>query len=793
MSPLKMLMMATALTASAAAFAQSPDINRQIAVDPAPQAQQTPQAQDPVPTPVQVPVQTPNPTPTPVVLPVAVPIQVPIKTPTDPIAKAAFDMLDKHCARCHQDGKLGTRKTAAKGVANVLVLDEIARTPSLVIPGNPDASSLFTQISKGLMPYDTRQDMDLTKSDPTEAEITALRTWIQSLNVDQQAACSTRKTDTNTAAVDAMANDLKSLQPHRLKGTRYLTLTNLSNACSTAEEMKVYRAGAIKLLNSLSRSSDVVKLETIDASQSILRINIHDLGWSAQDWDAIVAVYPYAVKPDTPLYSFLAQMTTSDVPYVRADWFAFTASQPPLYDKLLGLAPDFFKFQKALGIDTERNIYEGKVKRAAFQNSGVSSNNRLIERHQISTGYFWTSYDFAGNRASQNLFEHPLGPTGANAFKHDGGETLFSLPNGFQGYYLNTADGKSLDKGPTSIVRDPSRLDQAVTNGISCFGCHDNGIKKARDEVRAVVGDDRRFSKAERQTIEALYPLAPEMDQVMEDDAKKFAAALTRAGIDPLLRLHGVEPINALARKYENKVDIALAAAEFGLSTKQFEQAAQRAGREAFAMMRRLAQGIMPRDQFELEFARLVPELTEDTLIDTKRYASYAGPVAKVEAPRKELARSFDISLYSDKSVYNQNDKPLFTVRSQENCFLTLINVDEKGMGTVIFPNKFQQDNQLVANRDFVFPPADSSFQFRLQDRGTETVVAVCTARPRAVDGITHNFSSTAFTPVGDYARSLTRQIVVEAAATHKPQPSTSTVVVKPEINARTAIKLTVR
>ena len=63
----------------------------------------------------------------------------------------------------------------------------------------------------------------------------------------------------------------------------------------------------------------------------------------------------------------------------------------------------------------------------------------------------------AATAASRASYEHPLGPKGKNGFEHDGGESIFSLPNGFQAYYLNTADGKTLDKGPTNIVRDMSR------------------------------------------------------------------------------------------------------------------------------------------------------------------------------------------------------------------------------------------------------------------------------------------------------------------------------------------------
>ena len=103
-------------------------------------------------------------------------------------------------------------------------------------------------------------------------------------------------------------------------------------------------------------------------------------------------------------------------------------------------------------------------------------------------------------------------PAGASAFRHDGGETIFSLPNGFQGYYLSRADGARLDKGPTQIVRDPSRRDLAVTNGISCMGCHDQGMRKAKDEVRDAVLADLSFTKPVRDEVALLYPETAQMN-----------------------------------------------------------------------------------------------------------------------------------------------------------------------------------------------------------------------------------------------------------------------------------------
>jgi hypothetical protein len=65
-----------------------------------------------------------------------------------------------------------------------------------------------------------------------------------------------------------MAADLSSLDKTRVADTRYITLTNLYNACSTPQEMDVYRKAVVKLLNSLSHSSDVLRLETIDKERT---------------------------------------------------------------------------------------------------------------------------------------------------------------------------------------------------------------------------------------------------------------------------------------------------------------------------------------------------------------------------------------------------------------------------------------------------------------------------------------------------------------------------------------------
>ncbi len=72
--------------------------------------------------------------------------------------RAAFEVLDKHCARCHQEGALSARERPAKNFGNVLKLDEIAANPHYVLPGNPFGSKLFKQIVDKEMPYDVEYE-----------------------------------------------------------------------------------------------------------------------------------------------------------------------------------------------------------------------------------------------------------------------------------------------------------------------------------------------------------------------------------------------------------------------------------------------------------------------------------------------------------------------------------------------------------------------------------------------------------------------------------------------------------
>ena len=690
----------------------------------------------------------------------AAPAEV-IVPPTDAVAKAAFDVLDRNCARCHQNGKLVSRERPAKNFGNILKLNDIAANPTYILPGNPLGSKLYKQIADKEMPYDVNYEGETKYGNLTEADLKALQDWITALGTKATASCETHKFIEPEDMVSFMVTDLDKQLKQRQATTRYLTLTHLANICTDPDAMKVYRQAAIKFLNSLGRSSDVVKLETIDPEGTILRFNLIDLGWSTADWDSVIAVYPYNVQPDSEFSRTLATSTKTPMSYVRADWFTFTASQPPLYDDLLKLGATFQQFSKDQGIDLTTNIANFIAQRAAFQKSGVSQNNRLIERHPSRSGYFWTSYDFAGNRDHQSLFDFPLGPS-TEGFHHDGGETIFSLPNGFQGYYLNRSSGERLDKGPVQIVRDPSRKDFSVTNGISCMGCHDQGMRKAKDEIRDIVLSGRAYPKEVRDAVEGLYPPHDKMDGLIAGDAQRFADALKRAGLEPTLKLNGIEMINALAKRYEDDLDLTLATSELGIDKAEFKDSSGDVDQKFRPLMRRLAQGSIPRDQWEKSFIELAPEITDLQIV------KIAG-AKPAPALTKPLGNKDDLSLTSDQDSYKVGDAPVFTIVAPRDCFLTITDIDEKGVGTVLLPNAFQQDSRVRAGVPVLFPGAGAPFKFRMKDPGVETVTAVCAALPNGGDQIQHDFKKDQFTPVPNYTNAVARSIVVEAAGAPKP------------------------
>lgn len=717
-----------------------------------------------------------------------------IDEPEDDTAKKAFKVLDKHCARCHQAGRL-TRDRPARNFGNILKLDELARDPSLIRPGNPDGSRLFSRIVKQEMPYDVYTEFS-GGEEPDKEDVQALYDWIESLNTETIASCGNRKLMDSEKIVTEILADVNKQSAGRRKSMRYLTLSNYYNLCADKDELARLRNGVVKMLNSLSRAAKTTRTRTIDSEKTIVAFNLDDLAWSDEDWDTLASNYPYGVRPKTRTFDQLAGLVKTQLPWMRGDWFAAAASRPPLYYKMLDLPEELDELQNQLLIDAAANRDDGAVDRAGFEGSGESRNNRIVERHALGDGYFWMTFDFKGTDPEQNIFERPIGPGGDSGFVHDLNTAIFSLPNGMNAFYLSDGDGKRLDTGPVDIIHDDARPGRPIITALTCLACHGKGVVRATDQVRDRTLSGGSLAPEDRNRVEDLYTVTSDMDRIFQADRESFSSTASRAGVNLELGSDGIEDINHLVQRYEKHLDLRIAAAEYGVTSEAYAAGMVKAGEEAVRTKQELEQSLLPRRLFEPRFYKTISAVSNDAPVaQVKEPASRPSkpPLAssrvkttakgkktspkktkKVVAtttkkPKKQVKKTSTkkvasvanstpepepsdnaLTVFSDKSKYEQNDFAVFTVRSSVDCQLTLINVDPSGNGTVIFPNKFQQDNFLKADTDFQFPGPDAPFQFRLKDAGTEKVVAECTGKDNDTR-IEHNFANQEFTDLGDY------------------------------------------
>lgn len=465
------------------------------------------------------------------------------------LAKSAEQILKANCYRCH--GKDGAAEGRFNYILDVPTLISRAR----VIPGDGAKSKLYTIIAKERMPPEDE------KPRPSAADLATLKAWIDAGAPDFNPVAAKRDFVTADAMLQAIFTDLRSLDEFDRQFARYFTLTHLYNAGLSDDQLQTYRLGLSRLTNSLSWGRRVVVPKAVDDAKTIFRIDLRDYRWKTETWDLLLAANPFGIAYDTPNARACATMTRTTLPYVRGDWFVFAASTPPLYHDVLELPKTDRELEKLLQVDVAKNISQRRVARAGFNGSGVSQNNRMIERHELdlTNGAYWKSYDFGGNIGKQNIFDRPLG------FQHDGGENIFNLPNGLQAYMLVDAKGQRIDKGPTAIVSDPKRPDRAVVNGLSCMSCHNQGMIEKEDQVRKHVEANRgAFGKEEADIILGLYPGHAKMKSFFKEDAERFAKAVEKTGqkLDANGRIAGTDPAVTLAALFEQELDLNLTAAE---------------------------------------------------------------------------------------------------------------------------------------------------------------------------------------------------------------------------------------
>jgi mono/diheme cytochrome c family protein len=477
------------------------------------------------------------------------------------LARQAQAILKANCHRCHgQEG-------AVEGGFNYLLDLGKLVVRKKVLPGNAEQSPLYKRVAAGKMPPPGEQPR------PSAADLAVIKQWIDTGAPSEKPSIQ-RAIVTEEDVQTKVLADLARREKRARRFTRYFSLAAVANSGAGGDELATYRHALSKLLNSLSWHPRITRPIPIDPGGLVLRIDMRDYLWDANLWNRLVADYPYGILLDSAAARAVLVETATRMPCVRADWFLATASRAPLYYDLLQIPANVSELERQLRVDAAQNIQQERVARAGFNGSGISKNNRVLERHDAQNGVYWRTYDFEAVSQNllerdtllpdrRNIFAYPLGPGfGESSFQHAAGEIIFNLPNGLHGYVLVNANNVRQDKGATAIVSDPKRPDRAVEAGISCMACHSRGINFKDDQIRDHVSKNRKaFRRKDAELIRALYVPKEKMRVLMEEDAERFRQAVEKTGN----RVEGAEMVLSMTLRYEADVDLPSLAAEVGV------------------------------------------------------------------------------------------------------------------------------------------------------------------------------------------------------------------------------------
>ncbi|WP_149494973.1 SHD1 domain-containing protein [Roseiconus lacunae] len=596
---------------------------------------------------------------------------------------AAMAVLKKYCHRCH-----GLNQSDEGGFDSVLDRDQLV-TSGMITARNEAKSPLFQRLISQDSPMPPEGEPA-----PSEHEIAVIRNWIRGGAAPVESNRPSRLT-THEMVFKQIALDVQKLAAADRSFVRYFSIVNLANAGMPKKGQAIYRSALAKLINSLSWNRRLASLDPVDRDEHVFRIDLRDLGWTSKDWDEILSSHPHGVVPDGTDAAMVLKATETEMPIVRADWFLHVASRPPLYHSLAQIPSSDKRLEELLRVDVLQNIKDGRVVRAGFSRSGVSQNNRMIERHESVFGAYWKSYDFAGNTGRKNLFQNPLGPgVSAGTFAHDGGEIIFQLPNGMLGFMLTDHVGGRIDRGPINIVSDPRQGDKTVINGVSCMSCHFGGFIQKTDEVRRQVLANRNvYPKANE--ILALYQEPAMMARSMQQDTRLYLDALASDEIGIQNPTLAGEPIQMTSRRYQREVNLNTAAAELGIAARQLQR--ELAGMKDENLARILGAlkvpgGVVKRETFDQTYAALASVLGIGKLTGTaSRIAAIVRPSARREGNRPGVAGEWAFAFnrgkqHLDAKEWNQAQEQLELAASlapdaalRATIFQMLVQIYERG------------------------------------------------------------------------------------------------------------------
>ena len=457
------------------------------------------------------------------------------------VAVLGMEILKQNCFDCHSAEN--SRKHRAP---NLSYRDAFVKPPAgdilpLVVEKDSAKSTLFDAIAG------ETATMPKKRKPLSDDDVQVLRDWVDAGFDFSQEKVSSEEVKKDISqwvpleeTLQLIRDDLDQHQFMDRKFQRYFTFANVFNRILLSKndptvELRRFQVGLTQVLNSLSWEKNIYHPRKLGSAKGkegiVMAIDLRELDWTQERWSRLFT--QDASKVDGGDDHRIEDIR--DPLFVRADWFIANATRPPLYQIALRLPRTVAELEERLGVDVVSNLKSGtgvRVIRAGFNESKVSRHNRVIERHVMMFGAYWKSYDFRSKKGEEELLAKPFGPimkdnpVAARAFQHAGGEMIFNLPNGLQGYFLSDGEGNRLDSGPTDIVFNSERGvvgSEIIVNGLSCMACHSKGV---REDFKNDITRDI-FEREEIQYGTHLYPALSVILEKCTEDQQRFTTAMS--------------------------------------------------------------------------------------------------------------------------------------------------------------------------------------------------------------------------------------------------------------------------
>ena len=196
----------------------------------------------------------------------------------DPATKAR-QVLETHCARCHQTGRL-ENPPAKGGLGNLLDLEKLLERDDLIVPSDPDASRLYQIMLARHRPLSVFFG---PLPGPTPVEVGAVRDWLAGL-APRGSQCAGKP----AVSVADMTRDIaawrKAFETDASKPLRFVSLANLHNLCRSDATLAAFRDAVAALVNRLTLRK-VTTLDTVGEASVLLAFRPSDFGLTAEAWD----------------------------------------------------------------------------------------------------------------------------------------------------------------------------------------------------------------------------------------------------------------------------------------------------------------------------------------------------------------------------------------------------------------------------------------------------------------------------------------------------------------------------